>query len=444
MKAKQMQQLPPHNVEAEQALISACLIDNSSFEYCSDLNPSEFYDFRHQQIFKAMLNLQAKRINVDLVTLANELQEHRLLEKIGGAGYLAAIADTAPFVFNVEAYTNIISDFAIRRKSIQIGNALVSKAYDSADVAALIDYAQSETLQLQQSKRGDNIMCVDALSFPHIENIKKVNSTEKERSLILGFPRIDKILNIEGAKLIVVAGRPSMGKTAFAVTCMRNLSRLEVPCGFLSIEMGKEEILNRWLAMETGINSMKFYQYRGLSDDEIQSLESAAKRMTNWQIQIDDTGSVGIEDVERKTRKMVRNGAKVIFIDQLSKIRGKTGDQFKDYTTNCNRIADLKKELETPIFLLSQLNRELEKRSDKRPNLSDLKNTGALEEDADAVIFLFRPEYYEKDKQKQEEIKDNAEIAIAKNRNGICWTDAQIKFEHKRGMFYQGNFDYES
>jgi len=195
--------------------------------------------------------------------------------------------------------------------------------------------------------------------------------------------------------------------------------------------------------METGINSMKFYQYRGLDTYEIEQLEQAAKEMTRWDIQMDDTGSVGIEDVERKTRKMVRNGAKVVFIDQLSKIRGKTGDQFKDYTVNCNRIADLKKELEIPIFLLSQLNRELEKRVDKRPTLADLKNTGALEEDADAVIFLFRPEYYEKDTNKKLEIRDHAEVAIAKNRNGICITDTQVRFEHSRGMFYQGENIYE-
>jgi replicative DNA helicase len=233
-----------------------------------------------------------------------------------------------------------------------------------------------------------------------------------------------------------------MGKTAFAVTCMRNLSHLGVACGFLSIEMGRQEILNRWLSMETGINSMKFFQYQGLNEYELQKIDEAAKEMTNWNIQIDDTGSVGIEDVERKCRKMVRNGARILFIDQLSKIRGKTGDQFRDYTTNCNRIADLKKELEIPIFLLSQLNRELEKRNDKRPTLADLKNTGALEEDADAVIFLFRPEYYEKDEHKKAAIKAQAEVHIAKNRNGTCFLDNKIEFQHVRGMFYQQELNY--
>ena len=442
--SKTLERLPPHNIEAEQALISACLIDNKNFEECSDLNPIEFYDMRHQQIFKAMLNLHAKRISVDLVTLANELQEHRELEKIGGGSYLAYIADKAPFGFSASSYTNIISDFAIRRKSITIGNQLVIRAYDSKDVAEVIDYAQSEAMMLQQSKRGDNIEYIENSISPHFENILKVNTTEKMRDLILGFPRIDKVLNIEGAKLIIIAGRPSMGKTAFAVTCMRNLSRLGVNCGFLSIEMGKDAILNRWLSMETGINSMRFFQYQGLDADDVEILKDAVEQMKQWKIQIDDTGSVGIEDVERKCRKMVRNGAKVLFIDQLSKIRGKTGDQFKDYTVNCNRIADLKKELETPIFLLSQLNRELEKRSDKRPTLADLKNTGSLEEDADAVLFLFRPEYYEKTPEKKAPILDHAEICIAKNRNGTCFTDNMVRYEHGRGMFYQGNFEYES
>lgn len=437
----QLEKIPPHNNQAEQSLLSACMLDNQQFEYCSDLNPSEFYSLKHQAIFKAMLNMQAKRIPVDLVTITQELRMTGDLETVEAA-YLSQVYDAAPLALNTEAYTVIISDLAIKRKAIQIGNNLVNKAFMNGQVAELIDYAQSETLQLQQSKRGDRINFIENISYPHIDNIKKVNATEKERSLVLGFPRLDRVLNIEGSKLIVVAGRPAMGKTAFAVTCMRNLSRLGVACGFLSIEMGQEEILNRWLSMETGINSMKFYQYHGLDQWEIEQLEQAAKEMSTWNIQIDDTGSVGIEDVERKTRKMVRNGAKIVFIDQLSKIRGKTGDQFKDYTTNCNRIADLKKELCIPIFLLSQLNRELEKRTDKRPTLADLKNTGALEEDADAVIFLFRPEYYEKDDHKKAAIKDHAEIAIAKNRNGMCITDTQVKYECQRGMFYHGEQSY--
>jgi replicative DNA helicase len=442
MTMNKIERIQPHNLEAEQALLSACIIDNANFEHCLDLNPSEFYDFKNQILFKHMLNMQSKKEAVDLVTLANELIEYRELEKAGGAGYLAYIADSAPIAMNCGFYADIISEMAIKRKTISFASKLYENAFMNTPVSELIDFAQSEAMTLQQSKRGDTILKMEEIIGQQVFDIEKQNSTPKERTLLLGFPRIDNLLNIEGAKLIVISARPAMGKTAFAVTCMRNLARLGVNCGFLSIEMGKEEILNRWLAMETGINTMKFYQYQGLSLDEVEQLRNAVEEMKQWAIQIDDTGSVGIEDVERKCRKMVRNGAKVLFIDQLSKIRGKTGDQFKDYTTNCNRIADLKKELETPIFLLSQLNRELEKRSDKRPTLADLKNTGALEEDADAVIFLFRPEYYEKNEQEKMRIRTHAEINIAKNRNGQTWVETNVRFIHKRTMFCHEEENY--
>ena len=429
--------LPPHNLEAEQAILSACLIDNANFEYCIDLSPSEFYDLRNQAVFKAMLKLFMVKRPVELISVAQTLKESKEFEQVGGAGYLSHIADAAPFVVNCESYVSIVSDMAIKRRAMRIGSMLYEKAMNDKNVSEIIDFAQSEAMQLQQSKRGDAIYDIENLAVQEINSIINTVRTERERNLLLGFPMLDKVLNISGAKLIIIAGRPAMGKTAFALTCMRNLSRLGVQSGFLSIEMGKDEILKRWFSMETGINSMKFYQYQGLSETEIERLTLVAESMREWKIQIDDTGSVGIEDVERKCRKMKKAGAQVLFIDQLSKIRGKSGDQFKDYTINCNRIADLKKELETPIFLLSQLNRELEKRADKRPTLADLKNTGSLEEDADSVIFLYRPEYYEKNEVKKAEMKQLAEVNVAKNRNGACYCDKKIRFDHNRSMFYQ-------
>lgn len=439
--------IPPNNKDAEESLISAVLINNENFEFCEDLNPHEFYNIGHQKIFRAMLTLNSKKIPVDLVTVSEELNKRGELSEVGGAAYLSTIADSAPMAVNCKAYADIISDLSLKRDAIKFSLTVHDKAFSNSktdDVGELIEFIQSEALNIQQSKRGDSIFLLRDILHGHIDRIEHDNRTPQESYLSFGFPRLDRLMNISGPKFILIAGRPSMGKTALAVTCMRNLARRMICCGFLSIEMGRDEIINRWLAMETGINNMKYNVYNGLNDHEFSSIVSAAGEMDQWPVFIDDTGSIGIEDVERKSRKMVRDGAQILFIDQLSKIKGKTGDQFKDYTTNCNRIADLKKELRVPVVLLSQLNRDLEKRADKRPTLADLKNTGSLEEDPDIVIFLYRPEYYINPKNPNEEaekeaIKDNAEINIAKNRNGARYCDKHMKFDHGRGMFYQGD-----
>ena len=438
--------VPPHSDETEHSLISTLLINNADFDLCDWLDPGEFYSRQNQTIFRAMLTMRAKRVPVDLVTLAEELKERNEIDVVGGYSRLAEIADAAPMALNCEAYAKIISDLAVKRSAIALGQQIFDMGFKS-DAAELVDFAQSEVLKLQQNKRDDNIVRVGDLIGDHLDRLLQNNDREQVGGFQIGFSQLDSLLNIAGPKLIIVAGRPAMGKTAFAVTIMRNLARRNIQSGFLSIEMGRDEILNRWLAMESGVNSMKFNQYQALTQSDTETLQLVSGQMYEWPIQIDDTGSIWIEDVERKCRKMKRDGAQIIFVDQLSKIRGRTGDQFRDYTENCNRIADLKKELEMPIVLLAQLNRELEKRNDKRPTLSDLKNTGALEEDADIILFLFRPEYYINPKTdelrlEKEQLRDAAEISIAKNRSGATFLDKTVRFDHGRGMFWQADRNY--
>jgi len=429
----------PHDVDAEKSLLSAVLINNQEIEKCSELYAGEFYSPVHQKIWSACMALVSRQQPVDLVTLATELRQRGEIEQVGGAVYLAELIDCAPIAINTAAYAEIVSDMSIKRSIIGLAQDIYDRSFRrNCATQELISYVQSGAMQLQQGKRGDSICDLQGLVDPHIAQIIRCNSTAQDRGFLLGFPRIDKILRLSGPKLIVVAGRPSMGKTAFAVTCSRNLAHLGVPVGFLSIEMSRDEIINRWLSMETGINSMKFDMYQGLDDRGLRDVTDAAEMMRDWPIQIDDSGGLRVEDVERKCRKMVRGGAQCLFIDQLSKIKGRTGDQYKDYTVNCNRIADLKKELGVPIFLLAQINRGVTQRADKRPTLSDLKQTGALEEDADIVLLLHRPEYYEAEESKKSQISGQAEINVAKNRNGAVFLDTQIVFNYSRSMFYQG------
>lgn len=434
--------VPPHSIDVEESLLSSLLIDNAQFDHCEGVAPGDFYSIRHQCMYKAMARLRNKGIAVDLVTMCQQMVEDGNLDDCGGAAEMARIVDAAPFVDNAGEYCRMLLEMSLKRRALAFGQKVSDMSYSNLGTDMIVEYVQKEALAIQHGTRGDSIYKLCDLMPDHMKNIYTANTVDQERGYRLGFPRLDRVLNAIGPKLIVIAGRPAMGKTAFAVTAMRNLSRQGVSSGFLSIEMGKNEILNRWIAMETGINTMKYSQFRGLSEAEMQAVVNAGAEMQAWPVMIDDTGSIYIEDVERKCRKMKRDGAQVIFIDQLSKIRGRTGDQFRDYTVNCNRIADLKKELEMPIFLLAQINRELEKRVDKRPTMADLKNTGALEEDADAIILLFRPEYYinpkdDKSKQEKEELKDVAEINIAKNRNGSTFFEKLIRFDHGRSMFWQ-------
>jgi len=294
-------------------------------------------------------------------------------------------------------------------------------------------------LKIQNTNRQDNIKHVCDIIDDHVDRIEKANARKEGRGYPTGFSNIDRCLSLKDGKLIVVAGRPKSGKTSFAVTIMRNMDKLGIKTGILSIEMPEAEVIDKWLAQESQIDSQKFGKYKALSDDDFIYLVNAAGNIAqNSSIMIDDSGSIGIDDVKRKCRKMVKAGCKVLFIDQLSQIRGRSGeDRFARFANNVNEIAMLKKELGVPIFLLAQLNRELEKRANKEPIPSDLKMTGNLEEDADAVIFVYRPEVYAADDHERAVLKGKAIINLALNRHGAPWRDNKIWFKAETSYFYQ-------
>jgi len=430
---------PSNDKAAEQALISALLIDNSPLEDITDLSPRDFYTTAHQKIYGAMVSLHRQGSPVDLVTVATWLQKSGELEKVGGASYLASIADSAPMATNAGAYADTIKDMSLNRRVLEVALRVQDAALRGEAGASVLELLQTEALKIQNTNRQDNIKHVCDIIDDHVDRIEKANARKEGRGYPTGFSNIDRCLSLKDGKLIVVAGRPKSGKTSFAVTIMRNMDKLGIKTGILSIEMPEAEVIDKWLAQESQIDSQKFGKYKALSDDDFIYLVNAAGNIAqNSSIMIDDSGSIGIDDVKRKCRKMVKAGCKVLFIDQLSQIRGRSGeDRFARFANNVNEIAMLKKELGVPIFLLAQLNRELEKRANKEPIPSDLKMTGNLEEDADAVIFVYRPEVYAADDHERAVLKGKAIINLALNRHGAPWRDNKIWFKAETSYFYQ-------
>jgi replicative DNA helicase len=434
-----MNRILPHSIDVETSLLSALLIDNKGFENIGALSADDFYKTSHRLIFSAMQDLIKEKLPVDLVTVVERLQKKKDLEKIGGATYLAQISDSAPVAINAYGYAKSIKDFSMIRGAIQSCMEIIDDGYSTTDPEAFISNAQERILSLQTTSTKDKFFTMDQLVSDAVERIKHAQASEYEQGLNFGFPVLCKAMHILGSKLIIIAARPGMGKTALMLSVAKFLGYQEVKSTIISIEMDKEALTDRFLSEEANINSLCFYARNSISDKNIERLEDAASNLSYLPINIDDSGCK-IQDIERKCRKAKKMGSEIIFIDQLSKISFPANlTDFQGYTKNCNRIAGLKKELRIPIVLLCQLNRNVEDRNNKRPKLSDLKQTGAIEEDADMIFFIYRPGYYEQlENPASKPDQSRSEIILAKNRNGALGVEEQVVFNAKRGMFQLG------
>lgn len=440
-----MKQQLPHSVESEESLIVAVMMGCSCLdEVLEAVKADDFYSERNRIIFQAIERLYLKKTPIDLATVAQALMEKAQLAEIGGAMTLSGMLDNAPYAPNPVEYARIISGNAVVRKIISAAHEIHNSCMSGGDAGDLVSSAQKKILEINLPGSNDNFVGMAELVTSTVEEINRANKTKNSRGYRIGFGELDSFLHITGSKLVVVAARPMVGKTAFATSIMLNMANNGFKIGFLSLEMAKDEIAKRMLAIEADVNLMRIGKYQGLSSEELKKIKEAKDKLEAMPIIIDDQGSLSIEDVERKCRKLKKAGCQVIFIDQLSQISGRKGQsEFERYTENCNRIARFKKELGLPIFLLCQINREADKRSNREPQLSDLKNTGSIEEDADIVILLHRPEISEENPQKKAALSGKAIVNIAKNRQGSPFRDDKIFFDarvtHYRDSCFSGN-----
>ncbi len=428
---------PPQDIDAEQSILSAIFINNDSLhDIISILSPEDFYKSSHQKIYQAVIDLAHKSEPADLITIVNRLKEKDELESIGGASYLAAISDAAPVAVNAVHYANIIKGKSSLRQLISASSGIIEKCMkDQGDFEDIIDFAESSIFNVSSKKTEGGFKSLGELINLNIDKLEDQQGKEGGLSgLSTGYVRLNKITSgLQKSDLIILAARPSMGKTAFALNIARNVALHErKTVAVFSLEMSNEQLSMRLLTSEARIDSNRL-RTGFISQEDWQNATDAAGILNELSIFIDDTPNITAMEIRAKARKLYQknNELGLIVIDylQLMKPPFRTDRRDLEIAEISRSLKALAKELKVPIIALSQLNRMLEQRSDKRPMLSDLRESGALEQDADIVAFIYRDDVYNKEPDNPK--KGLAEIIVAKNRNGATGTALM----HFRGQY---------
>lgn len=426
MKSQQdpsLHHLPPHNLEAEEAIISAILHDNSTLNDIMELLSAEdFYRSSHQKIYSTITELFGKGEPVDIVTLTNALKSRGQLEETGGVSGIVHILESVPMAVNAIHYAKIIHDKGCLRRLIEKANDIVKRCFESqGEVEEVLDFSEKAIFEISEKKAKP--------AFHHISslinmNIDKLEARQGNKTFLTGVPTgftgLDNITSgFQRSDLIILAARPSMGKTALALNIVRNAAVLhQVPCAIFSLEMSKEQLSMRMLCSEARIDSVRLRD-GFFTGDDWDRLTHAAGVLTEAPIYIDDSSDISSLTIRAKARRLkMEKNLGLIVIDYLQLMKSSISNDRRDLEISeiSRSIKSLARELDIPIVALSQLNRKLEERSDKRPQLSDLRESGALEQDADVVTFIYRDEVYNKDENNPN--RGKAEIIVAKHRNG--------------------------
>lgn len=416
-----MERVPPQNMEAEQAVLGAVLLDKEAlFSAAEILVPEDFYRQSHQRVFRAMLDLAEKGEPVDLVTLTAELTDRDLLEEVGGVTYLTDLANAVPTAANVEYYAHIIEEKAILRKLIQTATHIASTGYSGAeDVSDIIAEAEKRILSISERRTSDSFIPIKDVLLEAFERIEHLHANQGQISGIpSGYPDLDRMTSgFQKSDLIIVAARPSVGKTAFALNIAQNVAaRSGHPVAIFSLEMSASQLAQRMLCAESNIDSHKF-RTGMMEDDDWERLTMAIGTLAEAPIYIDDSAGTTVYDIRGKCRRLkAERGIGLVLIDYLQLINSRGGRESRQQEISeiSRSLKALARELECPVIALSQLSRGVEQRQDKRPLLSDLRESGSIEQDADIVAFLYREDYYDPETEKQNII----EIIIGKQRNG--------------------------
>jgi replicative DNA helicase len=418
--------IPPQNIEAEQAVLGAIFLEPSSLTLASEiLIPEDFYRAAHQKIFNAMLKLNDAGKAVDLITVTEELAAAKLLEDTGGVSYLSELAASVPTAANMEYYARIIEEKSLLRRLIRTATNIAQDGYTREDeVETVLSEAEKSILEVAQRKNAGAFHNIKDVLVRTYDNIESMHASVGEiTGIATGFTELDKMTaGFQRNDLIIVGARPSVGKTAFALNISQNVAtKTGENVAIFSLEMGAEQLVMRMLCAEGNIDAQRL-RTGSLTDEDWSKLTMAMGSLSNAGIFIDDTPGVRVNDIRAKCRRLKQeHGLGMILIDYLQLIlgSGRSGENRQQEVSEISRsLKQLARELQVPIIALSQLSRGVEQRQDKRPMMSDIRESGSIEQDADIVAFLYRDDYYDK----ESENKNIIEIIIAKQRNGPTGT----------------------
>ena len=452
--------IPPQAIDLEEAVLGAMLIDEKGVNEVIDiLSPEVFYKKSHQLIFESIQRLFRESEPIDLLTVSADLKKNKNFEVIGGDFYLIGLSQKVSSSAHIEYHSRIIQQKFIQRKLITISNEIISKSYnESTDVIDLLDEAESKLYDIAQNNIKGSSETAQNLVIQAKNRIEEISKQEGLSGISTGFEKLDRLTSgWQPSDLIIVAARPGMGKTALALSMARNVSvQKKIPVAFFSLEMSSVQLITRLISSETGLSSDKLRTGK-LADHEWQQLNIKVSDLESAPLYIDDSAALTIFELRAKARRLASShGIKLIIIDYLQLMNlgssNKAGNREQEISTISRNLKALAKELNIPVIALSQLSRAVETRGGtKRPILSDLRESGAIEQDADIVSFLYRPEYYgitEWDDDMKTPSEGQGEFIVAKHRNGAL-DSIKLKFVANLGKFedidsFDSPFEFQS
>lgn len=424
--------LPPHNLDAERSVLGAILIDREAIVSVAEvLKPEYFYDTQHVQIYEAMQALYEKRQPIDVVTLSDQLKRNKKLTAVGGASAIVELSNTVSTAANVTHYAQIVRDFAIKRSIITLSSDLATLAFDeSKETTEVVNTAEQRIFELSQNNVQRDFVPIKlalADSFERLDELQR-NSGEL-RGVPTGFHDVDAVLaGLQKSNLIILAARPGVGKTAFSLNIAQYAAvAAKKKIGFFSLEMSKEELVDRMMVAQADIDAWKLKTGRLDSQDYLK-LSDAMGVLADAEIFIDDTPGASIFEMRTKARRlMTEHNIDMIVVDYLQLAKGRTMDnRVQEVAEISQGLKNIARELRVPVLALSQLSRAIENRAEKSPQLSDLRESGSIEQDADVVMFLYR---------KDDDIRESVNLKIAKHRNGGL-ADIDLYFKGDRVKFF--------
>lgn len=423
-----VRKLPPQNIDAEMSILGGILLENEAINRVLDiLVPDDFYRESHRKIMRAMIELNDHREPCDLVTLTTILKKRGELEEVGGGAYLATLVDFVPTAANIAYYGRIVKEKAIARNLIRAATDIVTEGYDEqAEIEELLDKAQKTIFEISENRVKTPYFQLNAILKDTIKHIGDLYERKEHTTGVpTGFLDLDeKTAGFQRSDLIIIAGRPSMGKTAFALNIAQYASLYaepRCPVAIFSLEMSKEQLVTRLLCSEARVDASRL-RTGHLLDGEWEKVMRGAEKLFEAEIFIDDTPAISVLEMRAKARRLkAEHNIGMIVVDYLQLMRGSGSPESRQQEISeiSRSLKALAKELSVPVVALSQLNRGLESRTDKRPMMSDLRESGAIEQDADVIMFVYRDEVYNKD---NPDVRGKAEIIIGKQRNGPIGT----------------------